>query len=187
VAPQVAEGILEQQGRTPGSRSFRSSIFLDFGPNFHPQDMGAIDQLLTTVEKYDKMTVQYLTVCSPPSFQRENALDFFSDFISCSPLQFSKIGKVMKHVTALPDEKVPRDEEFKFRQRAAHLVEVWQGIVNASKADGASSKTEKMAMDTEDPKTETAPAVVAAVEAAEPKAPEVTDAAPATEDVAMTA
>lgn len=48
--------------------------------------------------------------------------------------QFSKIGKVMRHVHALADDKVPRDEEFKFRDRAKALVEKWHEILSASKA-----------------------------------------------------
>ncbi|KAF9524622.1 hypothetical protein CPB83DRAFT_861008 [Crepidotus variabilis] len=69
--------------------------------------MPEIDQLVTTIETYDQMTIEQL--------------------------QFSKIGKVMRHVAALPPEKIPRDSEFHFRTRAKALVEKWQEILNAHK------------------------------------------------------
>ncbi|KAJ3491935.1 hypothetical protein NLI96_g351 [Meripilus lineatus] len=71
------------------------------------EDMPHLDELFTTVENYDKMSVSYLS--------------------------FSKIGKVMRHIHALPAEKVPRDEEFKFRERANVLVLKWHDIINANK------------------------------------------------------
>ncbi len=39
----------------------------------------------------------------------------------------------MRHIAALPDEKIPRDEEFNFRARAKNLVEKWHQILNANK------------------------------------------------------
>lgn len=54
-------------------------------------------------------------------------------------LQFSKIGKVMRHITALSDEKVPLDNKYHFRDRAKVLVEVWQHIINASKDNNNTS------------------------------------------------
>jgi hypothetical protein len=39
----------------------------------------------------------------------------------------------MRHIAALPDEKIPRDEEFSFRARAKNLVEKWHQILNANK------------------------------------------------------
>lgn len=39
----------------------------------------------------------------------------------------------MRHVAALPPEKIPRDSEFNFRTRAKALVEKWQEILNAHK------------------------------------------------------
>jgi len=38
----------------------------------------------------------------------------------------------------LEDERVPRDDEFKFKHRADVLVKKWQLILNASKANGTS-------------------------------------------------
>lgn len=47
----------------------------------------------------------------------------------------------MRHIHALPAEKVPRDDEFKFRERAKALVDKWHEILSASKAtDGAVRK-----------------------------------------------
>ncbi|KAF7790076.1 hypothetical protein EIP86_001026 [Pleurotus ostreatoroseus] len=74
------------------------------------EDVPALDTLFTTVESYDNMTIQYLT--------------------------FSKIGKVMRHIHALPAEKAPRDDEYKFRERAKVLVDKWHDILNVSKANG---------------------------------------------------
>ncbi|KAJ3743908.1 hypothetical protein DFH05DRAFT_1399308 [Lentinula detonsa] len=54
-------------------------------------------------------------------------------------LQFSKIGKVMHHITALSDDKVPMDSQFKFRDRAKVLVERWQHILNTSRVDSKES------------------------------------------------
>ena len=51
-------------------------------------------------------------------------------------LQFSKIGKVMRHIAVLTDDKVPGDEQFKFRDRAKALVDRWHGVLNAGKPPG---------------------------------------------------
>ncbi|KAL1945865.1 hypothetical protein VTO73DRAFT_1867 [Trametes versicolor] len=69
-------------------------------------DMPSLDQLFTSVETYDNMTIEYLT--------------------------FSKIGKVMRHIHALSDDKVPRDEEFKFRERAKVLVDKWHDVLKTT-------------------------------------------------------
>ncbi|KAI0661409.1 hypothetical protein C8Q70DRAFT_712910 [Cubamyces menziesii] len=76
------------------------------------QEMPAHDQLFSTIENYDNMTIGYLT--------------------------FSKIGKVMRHIHALSEDKVPRDEEFKFRERAKILVDKWHDVL---KANGAPEST----------------------------------------------
>ncbi|EKM75299.1 hypothetical protein AGABI1DRAFT_116494 [Agaricus bisporus var. burnettii JB137-S8] len=76
------------------------------------EEMPAIDHLFTTVENYDKLTIEYL--------------------------QFSKIGKVMRHIAVLEDEKIPRNAEFKFKERADALVKKWQQILNANKSANAS-------------------------------------------------
>lgn len=72
-----------------------------------PESMPEIDQLFTVVENYNEMTIEQL--------------------------QFSKIGKVMRHITAVPDERIPRDVEFRFRARAKSLVEKWHEILNSNK------------------------------------------------------
>ncbi|KAJ6607136.1 hypothetical protein B0H10DRAFT_2073218 [Mycena sp. CBHHK59/15] len=58
--------------------------------------MFLVDILFTTVEAYKEMNVDYLT--------------------------FSKIGKVMYRIHLLAPHQVPRDDEFKFRERAKALV-----------------------------------------------------------------
>ncbi|CAK5269618.1 unnamed protein product, partial [Mycena citricolor] len=92
-------------------------------------DMPAIDTLFTTVESYGGMNIDYLT--------------------------FSKIGKVMRHIHLLEDERAPRDADFKFRERAKALVDKWQQILNAHKAgpdtDGAAANgTEEEKVHTEE-------------------------------------
>jgi len=39
----------------------------------------------------------------------------------------------MRHIAALPEEKIPRDSEFRFRTRAKDLVDKWHQILNANK------------------------------------------------------
>ncbi|KAJ6456772.1 hypothetical protein C8R47DRAFT_1082303 [Mycena vitilis] len=78
------------------------------------EEMPQVDLLFTTVEGYHDMSIEYLT--------------------------FSKIGKVMRHIHLLEPDRVPRDDEFKFRDRAKALVDKWHGILNANKAtDGESA------------------------------------------------
>jgi hypothetical protein len=45
----------------------------------------------------------------------------------------------MRHIAALTEPQVPRDTEYKFRERAKALVERWQGILSASKTAGGVS------------------------------------------------
>lgn len=47
----------------------------------------------------------------------------------------------MRHIAVLPDDKVPKDDEFKFRERAKVLVDRWHHILNASKSNGKDSNT----------------------------------------------
>ncbi|KAF9456049.1 hypothetical protein BDZ94DRAFT_1276644 [Collybia nuda] len=75
------------------------------------EDTPSLDTLFTTVETYDKISVQYL--------------------------QFSKIGKVMRHIAVLTDDKVPRDAEYHFRERAKSLVDRWHQVLNANKPNGS--------------------------------------------------
>ena len=47
----------------------------------------------------------------------------------------------MRHIAVLPEDKVPRDAEFKFRERAKALVDKWHQILNANKSNGAEAVT----------------------------------------------
>ncbi|RDX55244.1 hypothetical protein OH76DRAFT_880528 [Lentinus brumalis] len=92
------------------------------------EEMPALDQLFSTVENYPNMTMEYLL--------------------------FSKIGKVMRHIYVLADEKVPRDDEFKFRERAKVLVDKWHDIAKTNGAsDSAKPATNgtRKAADAEEP------------------------------------
>jgi len=100
--------------------------------------MPAIDQLLTTIENYNHPNLlQYLQV-RPVSI---------ANIIMCTNralifMQFSGIARVMRHIAALPKEKIPCDDEFKFRTRATSMVDKWYAIVvastrNAKAAEGA--------------------------------------------------
>ncbi|KAK7031098.1 hypothetical protein VNI00_013702 [Paramarasmius palmivorus] len=77
-------------------------------------DMPAMNDLFTQIEAYEQMTVHQLS--------------------------FSKIGKVMRHIAALdPTSKpIPREVEFKFRERAKVLVEKWHSILGSK--EGAKDK-----------------------------------------------
>jgi hypothetical protein len=41
----------------------------------------------------------------------------------------------MRHIAALSTEKVPRDDEFKFRTRAKSMVDKWHAILGATKGN----------------------------------------------------
>ncbi|KAJ6580383.1 hypothetical protein DFH09DRAFT_979145, partial [Mycena vulgaris] len=62
---------------------------------------------------------------------RESLLSpsFFSATFIDSGRQFSKIGKVMRHIHLLEENRIPRDDEFKFRERAKALVDKWHEIL----------------------------------------------------------
>jgi hypothetical protein len=91
--------------------------------------MPDVDKLFTTVEQYEGMTIQYLLV---RRYIRPHSL--------CPSLiahhQFSKIGKVMRHIAAPSQERIPRDSEFGFRDRAKILADRWQEVLDPSKANG---------------------------------------------------
>ena len=74
--------------------------------------MPACDELFTLLENYNEMTIVHLSQ--------------------------SKIGKVMRHIQN--KENIPRDEEFKFRDRARALVEKWQQQIPASKTNGTTKE-----------------------------------------------
>jgi len=47
-------------------------------------------------------------------------------------LTISKIRKIMRRVAVLPIDRVPRDDEFKFRDRAAALADTWGALLHAA-------------------------------------------------------
>jgi len=59
-----------------------------------------------------------------------------SAFSRINDLQYSKIGKVMRHIHMQQPDKIPRDDEFQFRSRAKALVDKWHVIVSANKEAG---------------------------------------------------
>lgn len=79
------------------------------------EDMPSLDSLFSSIEQYD---------------------------ISLKYLQFSKIGKVMRHIAALKGP-VPRDDEFRFKDRAQALVNKWQVTINSGSEKPATGDTTK--------------------------------------------
>ncbi|KAF8552778.1 kinase-like protein [Imleria badia] len=71
------------------------------------EDIPAMDQLFTRIERYE----------------HPNLLNFIA---------FSKIGKVMRHIVALTPDKVPLDEQFKFRARARALIDKWHTLLDTN-------------------------------------------------------
>ncbi|KAJ6580360.1 hypothetical protein DFH09DRAFT_1145840 [Mycena vulgaris] len=119
--PKVAEGAskLESDPEALKVREWRHKLqktFLSSNNKSLPKEdeMPAVDTLFTTVEGYQNMNIDYLT--------------------------FSKIGKVMRHIHLLEESKVPRDDEFNFRERAKALVDKWHEILNANKAPEAGTE-----------------------------------------------
>src|ERR1700677_2045521 len=88
--------------------------------------MPACNDLFTAIEQYDKMNIHYLSV----------RLFLFSDCQLFTVPQYSKIGKVMRHIHLQPSEKIPRDDEFSFRSRAKALVDRWHNILSTNKEAG---------------------------------------------------
>ena len=63
----------------------------------------------------------------------------------------------MRHIAVLPEEKVPRDAEFKFRDRAKALVDRWYQVLNANKHNGTETTSNGATKGEEDKGVETAP------------------------------
>lgn len=84
--------------------------------------MPACDELFKLLENFNEMTIVHLSQ--------------------------SKIGKVMRHIQN--KENIPRDEEFKFRERARALVERWQQQIPASKANGTTKDADAKGEDSMD-------------------------------------
>ncbi|KIJ50409.1 hypothetical protein M422DRAFT_27395 [Sphaerobolus stellatus SS14] len=72
-----------------------------------PEDMPEHDQLMTTIEQHD---------------------------LTIEQLQFSKLGKVMRHISQLDQAvyPIPNNDEFNIRKRAEALLEKWQTLIAAS-------------------------------------------------------
>jgi hypothetical protein len=51
-------------------------------------------------------------------------------------LQFSKIGKVMRHISKLEGD-IPSEDQYHFRERAQVLVDKWGKLAGSSKANGS--------------------------------------------------
>jgi hypothetical protein len=64
--------------------------------------MEIYDVVLSAAESYDNFAAQYL--------------------------EFSKLARVLRYMNALPDDKLPRNMEFRFRERAQALVDKWEGM-----------------------------------------------------------
>ncbi|KZP26473.1 hypothetical protein FIBSPDRAFT_1040739 [Athelia psychrophila] len=62
------------------------------------EDMPQLDALFTSVEQYDKMSIEYLS--------------------------FSKIGKVMRHISTLKADNIPLNAKYNFLTRAQSAMEV---------------------------------------------------------------
>ncbi|KIY47567.1 hypothetical protein FISHEDRAFT_59546 [Fistulina hepatica ATCC 64428] len=123
-APVVADGKTAENGEEniPEANRVREwrhrlqKVFLSSNAPIRAQDMPQMHDIFTTIEQYDKMTVR--------------------------SLQLSKIGKVMRHIIALADDKIPRENEFRFRERANRLVDAWQIIVNKSNEEARAKQVE---------------------------------------------
>ena len=55
--------------------------------------------------------------------------------------QYTKFGKVMRHITGKPDAEVPHNDEYKFKDRAQALVNKWHAL-NQSAEGEVNGKTE---------------------------------------------
>ncbi|KAJ7691545.1 hypothetical protein B0H17DRAFT_1062897 [Mycena rosella] len=112
-------GALESDPEALKVREWRHKLqkmFLSSDKSLPKEDeMPTVNTLFTTVEGYQNMTIDYLT--------------------------FSKIGKVMRHIHLLELGKVPRDDEYNFRDRAKALVDKWHDddILNANKTGAAAA------------------------------------------------
>ena len=102
--------------------------------------MPELNTLLTSIEQYDKMTIQYLLVSNAPFWQYDL---LHNTIVTIHIVQFSKIRKVMRRITLLDEEKIPRNAEFNFHGRAQILVDKWCNIMHPNQPkDAAEGKTE---------------------------------------------
>ncbi|KAK0197697.1 hypothetical protein F5146DRAFT_972155 [Armillaria mellea] len=59
-----------------------------------------------------------------------------------SVAQFSKIDKIMRHINALADGKIPNNNQYKFRERAKALVDRWHQVLIADQNQSTNGVTE---------------------------------------------
>jgi hypothetical protein len=89
-------------------RGWRHSLqrgFLGKEGSINPNALEDLDKTMKQVEGYEGITAEVLRV--------------------------TKIGKVMRRVVQLPS--IPRDDEFKFKERAEKLCEKWAAVFSAAK------------------------------------------------------
>lgn len=61
----------------------------------------------------------------------------------------------MRHIAALTDDKVPRDAEFQFKDRAQALVNKWHTTIQSNNDTKTNGNTSGDLMDVDKPKEET--------------------------------
>jgi len=69
------------------------------------ENMPELDQLFTTIEEHD---------------------------LTIEQLQYSKLGKVMRHIASREPNPIPKEEQYHIRKRADALLEKWQGLIAQS-------------------------------------------------------
>ncbi|KAL0957088.1 hypothetical protein HGRIS_003183 [Hohenbuehelia grisea] len=77
----------------------------------HVDNMAAIGELFTQIEGYTEMSI--------------------------SELQYSKLGKVMRHVAAIDDGVIPLEPQYRIRERARTLNERWLEVLQRATRDDA--------------------------------------------------
>ncbi|UZJ53786.1 hypothetical protein CBS101457_003106 [Exobasidium rhododendri] len=133
-ASRKSEGADEGEGEeaeldpeTKKVRGWRHSLqrgFLGKEGSINPNGLDELDKTMKQVEGYEGITADVLRV--------------------------TKIGKVMRRVVQLPS--IPRDEEFKFKERAETLCEKWAAVFSAAK--GATSEEANPTNGSSQPKEE---------------------------------
>lgn len=82
-------------------------------PDIKAEDMPIMDELFKEIEAYQDMTIQ--------------------------SLQVSKIGKVMKHINSLADDKIPSENIYHFKARAQVLIAKWHVILTSNNSTGSAN------------------------------------------------
>ncbi|KAJ7847319.1 hypothetical protein B0H14DRAFT_918706 [Mycena olivaceomarginata] len=124
VAVREGEGYREAEVRCAGVRDNERGK----GPEF--PDLTAL-KVREWREKLQKMLLSHPSSAKEDEMSAVDALfSVLEQFEGMNPvcLAFSKIDKVMRYIYVLEPHKVPRDDEFKFRDRAKVLVDKWRQI-----------------------------------------------------------